>query len=64
MKQKEILFIKEEIRKIKNEKIDYTRLLRYYKRKLVDYGVIREIKCKVGIRLGHYKKIKKQVETI
>lgn len=64
MKQKEILFIKEEIRKIRKEKIDYTRLLKYYKRKLVDYGAIREMKCKVGTRVGHYKKIKKEIETI
>ncbi|MCI8273705.1 MAG: hypothetical protein HFJ55_06465 [Clostridia bacterium] len=44
VKQKEILFIKEEIRKIKEEKIDYTQLIKYYKRKLVDYGEMKEIR--------------------
>lgn len=62
IKQKEILFIKEEIRKIRKEKIDYTQLLRYYKRKLVDYGAIREMRCGVTTRIGVYKKIKKEVK--
>ena len=43
IKKKEILFIKDDMKKIRNEKYDYTRLLRYYKRKLVDYGVMKEI---------------------
>ena len=64
IKQKEVLFIKEEIRKIGKEKIDYTRLLRYYKRKLVDYGAIREISSKATTKIGTYKKIKKEVEEI
>ena len=47
VKQKEILFVREYIKKIEEEKTDYSRLLKYYKRKLVDYGVMREIKeCK------------------
>ncbi len=47
VKQKEILFIKDDIKKVKNEKYDYTKLIRYYKRKLIDYGAMREIrKCK------------------
>ena len=44
VKQKEILFVREDIRKIENEKTDYSRLIKYYKRKLVDYGVMRELK--------------------
>ena len=44
VKQKEILFVKEDIKKIKNAKTDYSRLVKYYKRKLVDYGVMKEIK--------------------
>ena len=44
VKQKEILFMKEDIKNIQNEKTDYTRLIKYYKRKLVDYGVMKEIK--------------------
>lgn len=44
VKQKEILFIREDIRKIEEEKTDYSRLIKYYKRRLVDYGVMKEIK--------------------
>ena len=44
VKQKEILFIKEDMGKIKNEKTDYSRLIKYYKRRLVDYGVMKEIR--------------------
>lgn len=44
VKQKEVLFIKEDLKKIRNTKIDYSKLEKYYKRKLVDYGAIREIK--------------------
>ena len=33
VKQKEILFVREDIRKIENEKTDYSRLIKYYKRK-------------------------------
>ena len=43
VKQKEILFIKDDIRKIKNEKFDYSKITKYYKRKLVDYGAMKEI---------------------
>ena len=47
VKQKEILFMKEAIKKIKDEKTDYSKLIKYYKRKLVDYGVMKEIRaCK------------------
>ncbi len=52
VKQKEVLFIKDDISKIKNSKYDYSNLIKYYKRKLVDYGEIREIN---GIKsVGHY----------
>lgn len=44
IKQKEILFIKNDIKNISNNKIDYSKLRTYYKRKLVDYGAIRELK--------------------
>ena len=44
VKQKEILFIKNDIKRIRNEKIDYSKLEKYYKRKLVDYGIIKELK--------------------
>ena len=44
IKQKEILFIRNDLKKLEGQKQDYTTLKRYYKRKLVDYGVMREIK--------------------
>ncbi len=44
VKEKEDLFIKEDIKKAEKEKTDYSRLIKYYKRKLVDYGVMKEIK--------------------
>ena len=43
IKQKEVLFIKDEIKKIKEEKFDYSKLMKYYKRKLVDYGAMKQI---------------------
>ncbi len=44
IRQKEILFIKNDMKKIENSKIDYSKITTYYKRKLVDYGAIRELK--------------------
>lgn len=60
IKQKEILFIIDDLKKIKEEKIDYSKLEKYYKRRLVDYGAMKEI------RLGksqnkHYTKNKEEV---
>ena len=48
IKQKEILFIKNDIKNLKDTKVDYSKLYKYYKRKLVDYGAIKELKnsCK------------------
>ncbi len=43
IKQKEVLFIKNDLEKIKTDKYDYTGLIKYYKRKLVDYGAMKEI---------------------
>ena len=61
VKQKETLFIKDDMIKIKNEKFDYSKLIKYYKRKLVDYGTMKEIQ---GFRsIGKYQKIK-QPESI
>ena len=43
IKQKQILFIKDDIKKLHNTKIDYSKIIKYYKRKLVDYGVMKQI---------------------
>ena len=45
-KLKETDFIKDDLKKIhdENNKVDYSKLEVYYKRKLLDYGQIKEIK--------------------
>ena len=53
MKEKEILFIKSDLKKIEGQKQDYTTLRKYYKRKLVDFGVMRELNNKA---VGNYGK--------
>ncbi len=57
IKQKEILFIKDDMKKLDKEKTDYTKLLKYYKRKLVDYGAMKVIKNS-WISQGKYIKVK------
>ena len=44
VKEKEILFMKDDMIKLSQEKTDYSRLVKYYKRKLVDYGVMKELR--------------------
>lgn len=61
VKEKEILFIKEDIQRTKGEKTDYSRLIKYYKRKLVDYGVMKEIR---DYKTKDGKFIKSKVSTI
>ena len=60
IKQKEILFIKNDMKKLDKGKTDYTKLLKYFKRKLVDYGAIREIKNSYKSE-GKYIKVKEVV---
>ena len=45
------------MKKLDKEKIDYSKILKYYKRKLVDYGAMRELRnsCK---SVGKYIKVK------
>ena len=57
VKQKEILFIKNDIKNLKDTKTDYSKLMKYYKRKLVDYGVMKQIKDSYK-SIGNYTKIK------
>ena len=61
VKQKEILFIKDDMSKVIKEKFDYSKLIKYYKRRLVDYGEMKEITGHCSV--GHYKKMK-QPESI
>ena len=62
VRQKEILFIKNDMKKIKegNTKTDYSKLITYYKRKLIDYGALRELK-NACISEGKYTKKLKEV---
>ena len=60
IRQKEVLFIKDDIRKIKGEKTDYSKLIKYYKRKLVDYEAIKEIKAFKSRGKYIRKKVQKQ----
>ena len=57
VKQKEILFIKEDMKKLYSSKTDYTKIIKYYKRKLVDYNAMRQIKNSFT-SCGNYTKIK------
>ena len=64
IKQKEVLFIKNDMKKIRDSKVDYSKIITYYKRKLVDYKAIRELKnsCKsVGKYNGTINKENKVV---
>ena len=62
VRQKEILFIKNDMKKINqdNIKTDYSKLIKYYKRKLIDYGAMRELKNSY-ISEGKYIKKMKEV---
>lgn len=63
IKQKEILFIRNDIRKIQNDKMDYSKIITYYRRKLIDYGVIRELKDNYK-SVGKYRGIIKKENKV
>ena len=44
IRQKEILFIKNDMKKLNLGKTDYSKLEKYYKRKLIDYGVMKGLR--------------------
>lgn len=44
IKRKEVLFIKNDIKNLDKQKTDYSKILKYYKRKLIDYGVMRQLR--------------------
>lgn len=44
VKQKEILFMKDDMKKLQQGKTDYSKIMKYYKRKLVDYGAMKQIR--------------------
>lgn len=57
IKQKEILFIKNDMKKLQQGKTDYSKILKYYKRKLVDYGAMKQIRNSYQSE-GKYIKVK------
>ena len=56
-KQKEILFLKYDIKKLNQSKNDYSSIIKETKQKLVDLGAMRQIKNSYKIKIGSYKKI-------
>lgn len=68
VKQKEILFIKDDLKKIheNNCKVDYSKLETYYKRKLLDYGQIVELRneCKsYGKYVGNIRNVVNKISA-
>ncbi len=57
IKQKEILFMKDDMKKLQKGKTDYSKILTYYKRKLVDYGAMKQIRNSYK-SVGKYIKVK------
>lgn len=61
IRQKEVLFIKNDMKKLNLGKTDYSKLEKYYRRKLIDYGVMKELKNSF-ISMGKYTgKVNKNV---
>lgn len=60
IKEKEILFIRNDMKNLNKGKTDYSKLLKYYKRKLVDYGVMKELRNSYKSE-GKYIKVKEVV---
>ena len=61
VKQKEILFIKNDMKKLWNTKTDYSKIIKYYKRKLVDYGAMRQLSNSCRTANNFTRKLKKEV---
>lgn len=58
VKQKEILFMKDDMKKLGKGKTDYSKIMTYYKRKLVDYGAMKQIKNSFTSKGKYLKKAK------
>lgn len=64
IRQKEILFMKNDIKNIENSKIDFSKIIKYYKRKLVDYGAIKELRNSYKTGKCKYKKVRSQTINV
>ena len=60
-KQKEILFITEDLKQVRKNENKYYKIIQYYKNKLVDLGVMRRLSNKVTSE-GKFKKIRTKFE--
>ena len=61
VKEKEVLFIKNDMKKLWNTKTDYSKIIKYYKRKLVDYGAMRQLSNSCRAATNFTRKLKKEV---
>ena len=57
LKQKEILFLKNDIKKLRKSRNDYSKIIKEIKQKLVELGAMKQIKSNYRIQVGKYKKI-------
>jgi len=57
LKQKQVLFLKNDLKKIYQSKKDYSKIIKEIKQKLVELGAIRQIKNSYRTIIGNYKKI-------
>ena len=63
-KQREILFVKNDLKKLNRSKKNYSKIIKFYKEKLVELGVMREFKNTCKTIQVHYSKNKKMKEAI
>lgn len=61
VKQKEVLFIKDDMKKLGKGKTDFSKIMTYYKRKLVDYGAMKQIKNSFHSEGKYLKKVKEVI---
>ena len=61
VKEKEVLFIKNDMKKLWNTKTDYSKIIKYYKRKLVDYSAMRQLSNSCRTANNFTRKLKKEV---
>ena len=56
-KQKETLFLKNDLKKLRKSKNNYNNIIKIFKEKLVELGAIKQIKNSYKTTVGNYKKI-------
>jgi len=57
IKQKQILFLKNDLKKLSQSKNNYSKIIKEIKQKLVELGAMRQIKNSYKTIIGNYKKI-------